>query len=67
MANELIRTALKNKGMRQWQLANALNIHETTLCCKLRHELPQDEQARMLKIIDSFSGIDQLSAGTGAD
>lgn len=67
MANAKIRAALKNKGMRQWQLADALNIHEKTLCAKLRHELPQDEQARMLKIIDSFNGIDQLSSGTGAD
>lgn len=56
MANASIRTALKNKGMRQWQLADALNIHEKTLCCKLRHELPQDEQTRMLHIIESFDG-----------
>jgi len=51
--NEKIRAALREANMKQWQLADALNIHEKTLCCKLRHELPEDEQKRIIELIRS--------------
>ena len=51
--NSIIRRALFDAGMRQWQLADALGIHEKTLCCKLRHELPEDEQKKIVELIRS--------------
>lgn len=51
MKNLIIRTALKNANMKQWQLAELLGIHETTLCVKLRKELPKEEQERIVALI----------------
>ena len=52
MKNQEIRQAAKKRGVRHWQIADALGIHETTLTHKLRYELPQDEKERILSIID---------------
>ena len=46
MKNIEIKKALKEKGLCQWQLAEKLGIHETTLCVKLRKELTQDEKEK---------------------
>lgn len=51
MVNEKIKEALKNKGLRQWQLAEMLGISEQTICRRMRKELPLDEQEKMLSII----------------
>lgn len=51
MANKIIKEALKEAGITQWKLADILCIHENTLCRKLRHELPIDEQQRIVGII----------------
>ena len=52
MANEKIKEALKNKGLRQWQLAEMLGISEQTICRRMRKELSQDEQEKMISIIE---------------
>lgn len=54
MANEIIRSTAKEEGVRQWEIADELGIHESTLVKKLRHELPQDEKD---KIIDAIYRI----------
>jgi predicted XRE-type DNA-binding protein len=51
MKNLIIRIALTNANMKQWQLADLLGIHETTLCVKLRKELPKEEQERIVALI----------------
>lgn len=56
MRNETIRNAIVNSGIHQWELADALGVHEATLCKKLRHELPNDEQARILGVIEEIGG-----------
>ena len=56
MKNKLIRTALFTLCVKQCELADALGIHEQTLSRKLRHELPTDEQKRIVKIIEEISG-----------
>jgi hypothetical protein len=34
-----------------WQLAEALGVSEPTMTRKLRHELPEDEKARIMALI----------------
>lgn len=50
-ANLDIRETLKSVEITQWELANKLNISETTLVRKLRKELPEDERQEILKMI----------------
>ncbi len=50
-ANLDIRETLKAVNIAQWELANKLNISETTLVRRLRKELPEDEKQKILKII----------------
>lgn len=52
MTNILIRESLKETGMRKWELADLLGIHCSTLSVKLRHELPKEEQERIVKLIN---------------
>ena len=54
--NTIIRRALFDAGMRQWQLAELLGITEFTLSRKLRHELPEEEQTRIVNLIRSRGG-----------
>ena len=51
MKNNKVRNAMKTYGVKQWELADLLGLHEVTLCKKLRHELPEDEQKRMIDLI----------------
>ena len=49
--NAEIRIAMIEKGISQWELAGILGIGETTLCRRLRTELPKDQKAQILKAI----------------
>lgn len=51
MANETIKLVAASKGVRHWQIAERLNMHEGNFSRKLRHELPADEQERIMQII----------------
>lgn len=55
MKNVEIRTACIHFGIKHWQLANELGISETTLSRKLRYELPEDQKAKMLSVIEKMS------------
>lgn len=50
-ANQEIRNALMTNNIRQWQLAELLQINESVFSRKLRKELPQEEKDRILKVI----------------
>ena len=54
MKNHEIREALKASGMKQWELAEQLNVSEFTFSRKLRTELPEDEKQKILEIINDF-------------
>lgn len=56
MKNIRIRKALKEYGVRVWELAELLNIAESTLCRHLRKELPAEEQDRMIELIRQRGG-----------
>ena len=53
MKNLDIRQALKENNIKHWQLAEALNIAEFTLCRKLRHELSEEKKKIYLQLLNS--------------
>lgn len=54
-ANTKIREKAKNSGVRLWQIADALGKQESWLSKTMRKELPQEEQERILHIIDDLA------------
>ena len=50
-ANLKIREAVSNADMPYWFLADLLGIHRSTLSEWLRHELPEEEQQRIIQLI----------------
>ena len=55
MKNIAIRLALLKSGMRHYELASIMGISESTLGRKLREELPEDEQERIVALIEEES------------
>ncbi len=51
-ANQEVREALQNKGMKQWELADMLGVSEFTLTRWLRKELTEDKKELLLKAIN---------------
>lgn len=66
-ANEIVRAHAKQKGVKLWQLAAALNINDGNLSRKLRFELPEDEQQRLLSIIDEIAAQKENAAQSAAN
>lgn len=56
MINKDIRTEIYKHGVRQWEVADVLGIHEVTLSRKLRHELSDEEKERILEAIEEIGG-----------
>ncbi len=55
MYNQEIRKAAKEKGVKLWEVAEALKIQESGLSRKLRHELPEEEKTKILALIDEIA------------
>lgn len=55
MKNQAIRAKAATCGICLWQIAEKLGITDSTFSRKLRRELPQEEQERILSIIDEIS------------
>lgn len=53
--NDVIRNAAKVKGIRLWQIAEKLGVNDGNFSRKLRRELPEEEQRRILGIIEELS------------
>ena len=51
MTNVEIRLALRQTGVRQWELAERLKVSEWTLCRRLRHELPPERKQEALEAV----------------
>lgn len=51
-ANQEVREALQNKGMKQWELSDLLGVSEFTLTRWLRKELTEDKKEQLLKAIN---------------
>jgi len=56
MANDVIRTAIRINGLKHWQVAELLNISESTFVKKLRRELDIIEKEKILKVINKERG-----------
>ena len=52
MKNKKLRIALKEKGIYLWEAADYLGISEATMIRKLRRELPEEEQDRIIALIE---------------
>lgn len=52
MLNADIKTYAKTKGVKQWEIAECLGIHEAVLSRKMRHELSQEEKEEFKKAVD---------------
>lgn len=55
MSNREIRNAIFTHGLRNWQVAKAMGIHEVTFSRWLREELTPEKQERVLAAIRSLS------------
>ena len=54
MNNKEIRNAISSSGLKYWQVADALNIADTTFTKWLRKELDPDKKAAVMKAIDKL-------------
>lgn len=54
-ANQTIRDTAKAHGVRLWQVAEVYGCNDGNFSRKLRRELPEDEQQRIIGIIKSLS------------
>lgn len=61
--NMQIRRALKDYGIKQWELAEMLDISEGALCRKFRRELPEDEQERFIAVIERCAEKAEMRTG----
>lgn len=52
MNNKKVRIAMMECNMKQWQLAKLLEVSESTVNRMLREELPEDDQKRLVEIIE---------------
>ncbi len=50
--NVKIRIAMLETGMKQWELARILGMSESVLSRRLRDELPEDEQDKIVELIE---------------
>lgn len=55
MANEAIKTAAKEAGVKLWEVAAALGMTDGTLSRKLRFELGEEEKVKTLSTIKTLS------------
>ena len=55
MKNKDIGTEMKGGGLYLWQIADALGINDGNFSRKLRHELPDEEKARIRAIIAALT------------
>ena len=52
MTNMKVRMAMMENGLKQWEVARLLGIHEAVLSRKMRDELPEEEQDRIVQVIE---------------
>lgn len=55
MCNKKIREAAASAGVRLWRVADALGVTDSTFSKKLRKELSEADQERIVSIIDKLS------------
>lgn len=53
--NDDLRSYAREKGIKLWQVADRYGIADTTLCRKMRHELPVSMAEELRMIIDELA------------
>ena len=53
--NMRIREAAKTHGVYLWQVAEVYGCNDGNFSRKLRHELPEDEQRKIIGIIEALA------------
>ena len=53
--NKEIRDYARIKDVKLWKIAEELNLCDSNFSRKLRHELSEDEKAKIFKIIDKIA------------
>lgn len=54
MSNEVIKTAAKDAGIYLWEIAERLQMSDSSFSRKLRRELSNGDQKRVLSVIDAI-------------
>ena len=54
MANMKVKVAILNSGLKQWQVAELIGIRDDAFSRKLRYELPEAEQNRIIEAIRQY-------------
>lgn len=54
MQNIEVRNAIKNSGLKYWQVADALNVSDSTFTKWLRKELDPEKKVAVMKAIDKL-------------
>lgn len=52
MKNTELRGYAEKRGVKLWELAEAIGITDSTMSRKLRKELPDDDRKKYLSLID---------------
>lgn len=55
MNNLKIRVAMISNNVKQWEVAELLKVSEPSLSRMLRHELPEEEQDRIINLIEKYN------------
>lgn len=55
MANNALRQAARESGVKLWELADALDVSEATVTRMLRRELDAEKQRNLLEIINAIA------------
>ena len=55
IANQDIREAITENGLKYWQVAQAIGINDGNFSRLLRAELPKEKKKEILKIIKNLS------------
>ena len=58
--NVLIRVAMAQYGLTQWDVAKKLGVSESTFYRMFRDDLPEEEQKRIVSIIEEGGSSDDV-------
>lgn len=62
MKNQEIRRVAKSAGVKLWEIAEVLGITDGNFSRKLRRELPGEEQAQIIGIIQKIAAEREVTA-----
>jgi hypothetical protein len=54
-ANMRIRTAANQYGVMLWEIAERIGINDSNFSRKLRRELPEDDQQKIIEVIKDIA------------